>query len=391
VVHGVATKRLPERLPETKAMTTTMTNDRRTYGTGSVHFDPTDELWVGTVDLGVVNGRRKRVWRKAKTKAALEAKLRKVHQDKDDGRPTVDQRKTTGAWLDFWLTKVLPGTVSKGTEDYYGQVVRDWVAPYVGSVPLAKLTPEHVIDMVRALEAKGLSPTTQKKARGALIRALNVALRYGRVTRNVAALTDPPKARASKQDDTLDVADAEAVLEAAKGDRLEALAVLVLTLGPRQGEILDLRWSNVNLDNAELDVHGTKSEASDRTVALPPFVVAVLRRHRAAQREERMAASRWDDPDLVFTTTVGTRIHRRNALRWWHELTTRAGVGRRRFHASRHTAATLMLNNGVSLEVVSKTLGHAGLAITADVYAKVRPKLQRTAADAMEDVLGGSK
>jgi integrase len=112
-----------------------------------------------------------------------------------------------------------------------------------------------------------------------------------------------------------------------------------------------------------------------------------LRRHRTAQREERIAAKIWADSDLIFTTSIGTRIHRRNVLRWWHELTITVGVGRRRFHASRHTAATLMLNNGVALEVVSATLGHAGLAITSDVYAKVRPELQRTAADAMERLL----
>ncbi len=104
-----------------------------------------------------------------------------------------------------------------------------------------------------------------------------------------------------------------------------------------------------------------------------------------------MAAWRWDNPGLVFATTVGTRYDRRNILRWWHQLTINAGVGRRRFHASRHTAGTLMLNAGVPLEVVSATLGHAGLAITADVYAAVLPDLQRGAATAMQQVLGGAR
>jgi integrase len=126
-------------------------------------------------------------------------------------------------------------------------------------------------------------------------------------------------------------------------------------------------------------------------LALPPFVVAALRRHRTAQKEDRLAAPVWADPGLVFTTTIGTAIHRRNALRWWHQLTERAGVGRRRFHATRHTAATLMLNNDVPLDVVSKTLGHAGLAITSDIYAEVLPKRQCQAATAMETVLAGNR
>jgi integrase len=257
-------------------------------------------------------------------------------------------------------------------------------------VPLAKLGPEHVVSMMRSLEAKGLSPSTVRTARTILRRGLTIAERYRRVSRNAAALTDAPRHAESKLDDALDADEAAKVLRAAEGDRLEALAVLVLAVGMRQGEALDLRWSDVNLDAGTMKVAGTKTKASVRTVALPPFAIDALRRHRIAQLEERLAAPVWGDLDLVFTTTIGTRIHRRNALRWWHQLTIGAGVGRRRFHASRHSAATLMLNNGVPLEVVSATLGHAGLAITADVYAKVRPELQRTAADAMQNVLASA-
>ena len=156
----------------------------------------------------------------------------------------------------------------------------------------------------------------------------------------------------------------------------------------RQGEALDLRWPDVDLDHQRVTVHGTKSEASDRVVALPAFAVEAFRRQRVHQREERVAAKIWADPTLVFASSVGTRLDRWRVRDWWNNLCDRAGVTRRRFHASRHTAATLMLNNGVPLEVVSKTLGHAGLAITADVYAKVRPELQRKAADAMEELFG---
>lgn len=364
---------------------------RRSYGDGGISFDETAGLWVGTVDLAPLDGKRRRVKRKAKTKAALAAKLREVQRTRDDGLPVVDQQATTGAWLTFWVDKVLPGTVAASTEGQYRQTVKDWIVPYVGTVPLAKLRPEHVVDMMRSLEAKGLSPTTQRKARTILRRALGQAERFGRVTRNVAALTDAPKDGGSKVDDALDAESAVQVLDAARGDRLEALAVLVLAVGVRKSEALDLRWADLDLDAATVTVIKSKTDAGVRRIGLPPFAVTALRQHRAAQAAEQLAAWRWDDPGLVFTTTVGTRIHGRNALRWWHDLTIRAGVGRRRFHASRHTAATLMLNNGVSLEVVSATLGHAGLAITSDIYAKVRPELQRTAATAMDRVLGGAQ
>jgi integrase len=360
------------------------------YGQGSIAKKPDAKgLWLGVVELDPLpDGRRQRKYIRAKTKTALVAKMRTVQQAKDQGLPVPNAQTTTGDWLDWWADHLLARTVKPTTAENYRVILDAYVKPYVGRVPLAKLAPEHVERMMHRLEAEGLSPRTVGYARSVLRRALVVAERRGKVARNAAALTDPPAKSAAKLDDALDADQAAAVLLAASGDRLEALAVVVLAVGLRQGEALSLRWPEVDLSAGTLRVDTSKTDAGSRTVALPGFVVAALKAHRARQREERMASDVWGDPDLVFCSIVGTRLDRRNVLRWWHDLTIRAGVGRRRFHASRHTAATLMLNNGVPLEVVSKTLGHAGLAITADVYAKVRPELQRTAADAMERVLG---
>jgi integrase len=371
----------------------------RRYREGSLYHDTTKGLWVGTVELGrTPEGRRIRRKVSARTRGEARTLLRDLVRDQRAGALTAETAagparklpETIGEWLDFWTVEILPGTVAPSTERMYGETVADWIKPHVAEIPLADLAPEHVVAMMRALEERGLAASTQKKARTILRRALTIAERYGRVSRNVAALTDAPKQTGTKLDDSLDAGDVAQVLDAARGDRLEALAALVLTVGMRKAEALDLRWADLNLDAGAVTVHGTKTTASTRTVALPPFVVAALRRHHTRQLEERLAAPLWGDPELVFTTSIGTAIHPRNVTRWWHELTTRAGVGRRRFHASRHTAATLMLNNGVPLEVVSATLGHAGLAITADVYAKVRPDLQRTSADAMQSLFGGS-
>ena len=359
------------------------------YGEGSIYQDKAKGLFYGTVELGRgPDGRRLRKKVSGKTKTEVRALLRQVGREVDDGTVELGPAMATGQWLDFWVVDWLPGKVAAPTEKFYRQVVRDWVKPYVGNVPLAKLTVEHVEHMMRALEAKGLSPRTQAMARGALRRALRIAEQRGRAVRNVAAISQAPKGAGSKVDDALDADEVGQVIQAAQGDRLEALAVLVVLVGLRQAEALDLRWDDVDLERGVLTVHGTKSKTSERTVALPGVVASALRRHRARQREERLAASLWADAGLVFTTSIGTRINGKNALAWWHGLTIRAGVGRRRFHASRHTAATLMLNDGVALEVVSATLGHASLAITADVYAKVRPELQRTAADAMDKRFG---
>ena len=360
-------------------------DERRGRGSGSVYRDKRSGGWAGVIDLGLVDGKRVRRYARAKTKTALVAKMEALRNPQRSPDPV--QEVTTAAWLAWWADNVLPGSIKANTESQYRQVVRDWINPYIGEVPLGELRPEHVVAMMRALEGKGLSPTTVKMARTVLRRALTHAERFERVTRNAAALTDAPKRTGSRTDDALHADEAGRVLAAARGDRLEALAVVVLAVGVRQAEALDLRWDDIDLDTSSATIHGTKTTASDRQVALPGLAEEALRRHRAAQAVERMAATYWHDPGLVFTTSIGTRIHRRNVLRWWHQLTEAGGVGRRRFHASRHTAATLMLNNGVPLEVVSATLGHAGLAITADVYAKVRPELQRSAATAMDQVL----
>jgi integrase len=242
--------------------------------------------------------------------------------------------------------------------------------------------------MMRALEAKGLSPRSRADARTVLRMALAQAERWGKVTRNAAALVAAPKLGGTRLDDALGAEAAAKVLETARDDRLGALAALVIGTGMRQGEARALRWDDVDFDAGTVSVVKAKTPAGVRTIALPGFAETALRRHRVHQTAERLAAPVWQDLGLVFTDQLGGLLSRSKVGHWWNALITRAGVGRRRFHATRHTAATLMLNNGVPLEVVSATLGHAGLAITADVYAKVRPELQRTAATAMDQVLG---
>jgi integrase len=363
------------------------------YGEGSVYFDNERGLWVGQIELEPGpdgKPRRKRVT--AKKKTTMLAKLNDAKQQKGRGLLTADKNGSTRAWLEHWSNQIIGGSdLSPNTISQYQWITSKYLIPAVGRFPLGKLTPEHVEQMMGAQRDAGLSSRTIAYGRAVLRISLGEAERRGLIARNVAALTRAPRKTATKLDDALDADQAAAVLDAARGDRLEALAVLVLAVGLRQGEALALRWNDIDLKGARLTIDDAKTSAGIRTVALPDFVVAALRDHRQRQRAERIAADVWADPGLVFASTVGTRLDARNVLRWWHALTTRAGVGRRRFHASRHTAATLMLNNGVPLEVVSVTLGHAGLAITADVYAKVRPDLQRTAADAMQNVLGTSR
>ncbi|MGH9229556.1 MAG: tyrosine-type recombinase/integrase [Acidimicrobiales bacterium] len=373
---------------------------RRGRGEGSV-YQRADGRWVAQVEAGLGrDGHRRRPRAVRRTKRDALAALDELRRQAEQG-VTPERTQTVGEFLEWWLTTVLPGTVKASTAEGYGYMARRYVIPHVGRVRLAKLTPLHVKSMLRALEDDGLSPRTRQYARAVLRRALRWAEQHGLVVRNVAALVDGPRKTATKLDDTLDAAGAHAVIAAAAGDRLEALAVVVLRLGLRKGEALALRWDDIDLDAGTLAVRGTlkrrrdggglyvdttKTSAGTRELPLVAGTAEALREHRRRQAAERLALGPlWVDSGHVFTTATGTPVDPRNANRWWSALCERAGVGHRRFHAARHTAATLLLDQGVPLEVVSAVLGHAGLAITADVYAKVGMDAKRRALATLAD------
>ena len=276
---------------------------RRGRGEGSVYRDPRTGLWVGIIDLGTVNGKRARRYIRSKDKAVLLEKM-KDHQVAPSGSATSNQ--TVTQWLEYWLTKIVPGTVKASTEAAYANAVKAWIVPHIGHIRLARLAPEDVVDMMRGLEAQGRAPATQRMARTILRLALVQAQLFGQVSRNVVTLTRPPKQSGARLDDTLTAEESLIVLATARGDRLEALAVMALTLGARQGELLALGWPDIDMEAATVRLSGTKTDKV-RTVALPPTVIAALTQHRARQRKERLKAEVWQDPDLVFSSPIGTR------------------------------------------------------------------------------------
>lgn len=361
------------------------TRAARGKGEGSVYRS--GDRWVAQVEAGrAPNGRRRyaRASRRTKTEA-LDA-LRQLQRDVDAG-VAADRTLTVAAYLDRWATDVLPYSgVTDSTVTKYAWVADHWLKPRIGTVRLDKLTPAHVQSMLRDLERAGLAPRTRQQARTVLRRALAYAQRTDLVTRNAAALAEAPRATAAPRD-ALTATEAAAVLTAANGDRLEALAVLALRLGLRRGELVALDWADIDLDAATLTIGDAKTEAGRRTLPLVAGTAQALRAHRRKQTAERVELGPlWRAGDAVFTTTGGQRLGGRSALRAWHAWTEAAGLGPRRFHASRHTCATLLLEAGVPLETVSAVLGHASLAITADVYAKVGVEAKRRALALLDQV-----
>ena len=400
---------------------------RRGHNEGSIYQRASDGRWVGSVNLGWVNGARRRKVVYGATQAEVLAKVRRVQHAAERGQLVLDERTTVGELLERWLADVVPGRVSPATLENYRFVVDKHLVPTLGHKRLTALTPADVAGLLalkqreRLAPAKGAtagersaaeggagpasggySPRTVKLIRGVLVQALGQAERWGMVPRNVAALCEGP--RLSREEGrTLTLDQARGLLEAAQGERLEAAFVVLLSLGLRRGEALGLRWADVDLDAGVLGVNqalkrvggkvvlgDVKTARSRRRVNLSGPLVDLLREHRKRQEEERVAAGdAWVETGLVFTTATGSPIDPSNFRRSFDAVCEKAGLVGWHPHELRHSAASLMLAEQVPIEVVSRVLGHSSIRITADVYGHILAPQRQHAAEAMAAALWG--
>lgn len=385
---------------------------RRGRGEGGVYKRASDGRWVGAIRLE--GGRRRTVT--ARTKSEVLRKLHDLRTQLDTGLvPAPGRGMTLGAYLAHWTSVTLPaceaaGRLRPSTRASYTDIVERQIVPVLGSTSLAKLTPAQVRSWLSTKQAEPSARGRPRSARtvayyhAVLRKALTDAIRDELVARNVAALVEPPTGR-GKPAQPLTTDEAKKVLVAAADDRLGVLWLLMLALGLRKGEALGLRWDDLDLEEATLVVRRSiqrqrgsdgrwslveaepKTEASKATLALPAHLVVALRDHRQAQRQERIAATRWLDPGIVLATPVGTYLDPSNVQRAWRSLCTTAGVRTIRIHDLRHSAATFMHGAGVDLKVIQRTLRHTRLSTTADIYTSVLIEVERQAADRMDEVL----
>ena len=266
---------------------------------------------------------------------------------------------------------------------------------------MQSLTPVQVRRLYREKLDGGLSSATVQKIHVVLHKALGQAVRDGLVPRNVTEAVKLPQIK-REEIKALSAEETKKLLKAAKGDRLEALYVLAVTTGMRQGEILGLKWEDVDLERGVVCVRRTlvrvgghislgapKTPRSRRGVRLTTSTVAALRAHLSRQMEEiDRKGSLYRDEGLVFASEVGTLLNPTNLrTRSFAPLLERARLSSVRFHDLRHTCATLLLGSNVNPKVVSEMLGHASISITLDIYSHVLPDMQDGAARALENAL----
>jgi integrase len=372
---------------------------RRGNGEGSITRRK-DGRWEARYYVPTLNGtNRKTLY--GKTQAEVRDKLTKALSDRIDGIVYDDENMTVGEYLDVWLKGSVYGSVRQSTYDRDTNLVNNHIKPILGGLKLRKLNSAHVQSFYRDRLDKGLSASTVHKMHDILRRGLAQATKWHLVQRNVADTVKPPRPT-PKEIRARSAAETRRLLEAAGVDRLEALYVLAVHTGMRQGELLALRWQDVDMENAVVSVRRTltrsggrvafgepKTKKSRRSIRLTPQAVEALRSHLERQlRDMEILGDRYQDQGLIFTTDTGGPINPSNLRqRSFAPLLKQAGLPHMRFHDLRHTCATLLLARGGHPKFVQELLGHATIAITLDTYSHVMPNMGDATARAMADTL----
>ncbi len=340
----------------------------------------------------------KRRYVSAKKKGDAEKALRQAMTDADRGFVFEAGTLTLEDYLTRWLKDSVKDTVRRSTYAQYESVVNRHIVPAFGRLRLKALTPAHARSLYREKLDSGLSPRTVQYVHVTLHKALKQAVMDGLIPRNVADAVKAPQAH-RKEVRPMTPAEVAALLSAASGDRLEALYVAAVHTGLRRGELLGLKWTDVDLDagtlsvQRSLDKDGTfnppKRNRSRRTVKLTAQAAESLKGHRARQNEERLQlGSLWEDRGLVFPNQAGKPMNADNLYhRGFKPLLVLAGLSGFTFHSLRHTCATLLLSKNVNPKIVSEMLGHATISQTMDTYSHVMPGMGDVAATALEEAL----
>jgi integrase len=346
------------------------------------------------------NGSKRR-YISGKTRKEVAEKLAKATADRDGGLVFDAGSLRLGEYLERWLYDSVRDTVRQRTWERYEQIIRVHLTPALGKLKLKNLAPTHMRGLYREKLDSGLSPRTVNYIHTTLHKALKDAVADGLIPRNAASAVKAPRPK-KKEIRPLSSEQARAFLEAARGDRFEALYVLAVHCGLRKGELLGLRWDDLDLEGRALSVRRTLSESRSghifeppkngkgRSVKLTSQAVEALRGHLQRQLAEiQKASSLYRDLCLVFPTRIGSPMSAQNLIgRSFKPLLKRAGLPHSvRLHDLRHTCATLLLVKGVHPKIVQELLGHATIAITLDTYSHVLPNMQSEAVSAMETVL----
>lgn len=366
---------------------------RRGNNEGSI-FQRKDGRWCAAI---TIDG--KRLYLYGKTRKEVAQKLKDTLAQVDAGLTIKAAKYTLDGYLAEWMGS-MRSSVRPRTWEQYDQVIRTHINPYIGKLRLKDLRPDHIQKLYN-LKQDQLGAATIRIMHAILHKSLKQALKWGLVSRNSAdAVTRPREVRAEMT--VLTAEQAQSLLSYVTGSRYEALYYLALITGLRRGELLGLKWSDLDWVTGVLMVQRQllwtktnglafaepKTKKGRRPVKLGMSAIDKLRKHLALQQtERRFNVKRWQENDLIFPSMIGTPMDPTNLTHFHGELIGKIGLPKIRFHDLRHTAATLMLQEGIHPKVVQERLGHSTITMTLDQYSHVLPGMQDEAAERLDTLL----
>jgi integrase len=336
------------------------------------------------------------------TFSQAEKEMHRMQAAKDTKTLVVPVKANVAAFLRGWLTSRTD--LTPRSQKQYASIINAKINPLIGGIRLTSLEVQHVQRMVNTLGEQGLGPATIACIHRVLHAALEHACRWHLLHRNPSDHITRPKIQRTLCPETIYSADEVQVLIKAatkppvtKMDhRLGPLWVLLVGTGLRPGEAAGLKWSDVSLEaDAWVSVHrtsvmgkiveGVKTQASQRHIALPVFVVNALKAHRVEQAKTRLRfGPNYEDQGLVFCTRLGRPLDVDDIAESWNRFVKRNKLRRITLYHLRHTHATLLLTKGSDIRLVSARLGHSDISITARVYAQVTPEAHRSMASVLD-------
>lgn len=367
---------------------------KRGQNEGGIYFYKRLNKWAAQV---TIEGKRKTKYFDKKGDALKW--LREMQNQIDQGLTLQGMNSTLGEYMHQWLESASPSLRPNTVADYAGYIRRH-IAPELGDIKIAELRPDQVQKLYNEKAREGYSQTTIRMIHAVLHRALNQAVRWGIIMRNPASVVNKPKPR-RKEMKIWNETEVVSFLSLFTGTRFDALFYLAVTTGMRKGELLGLKWNDLDWGNQELNIQRQlvrvtgkgrvfqepKTAAGRRVVVLGNGAIERLRKHQAIQDDLRQFAGiRWKDHGVIFTTTIGTPENPDNVYHRFKGAIKKAGLPEIRFHDLRHTAATLMLKQGIHPKVVQERLGHSDISLTLNTYSHVTPAMQQDAADKMDEL-----
>lgn len=371
---------------------------RRTQGEGSVYLRKDGRAAASIKYEG------KRITKYGKTKKEAREKLDAYLADVRAGKVVIGPKQTVTQYFTHWLEDEHRLKIELTTLQRWRSILKNHIIPALGHLQLNQLTREHIQAFYASLLDKGLAPGTVKQVHSVLSIALRQAVRYEIIARNPCQYVTLPKveefqARFLTQD------EANRLIQAAQGHRLWFLILVAITTGARLGELLALKWSDLDEQAGKLQIGRStafvtgvgriektpKTRAGKRRVRMPQVLARALDIQRASIERIRLrAGSSWEEHDLVFPNRLGKHQSHWAVKRSFNQLVEKAGLLPMRFHDLRHSAATLLLAAGVNVKVVQELLGHSRITTTLGMYGHVLPDMQQVASDKMDEMFGGT-